>query len=62
MEGADEDQQGPPLFPYPSPLMVSQLGKLLVAELKDICSGLGLPVSGTKAVLVERVEAALTKL
>ena len=41
-----------------SPL-VWQIGKCSAAELKEMCRSLGLPVSGTKAALTERIIAKL---
>jgi hypothetical protein len=32
---------------------------MTAAELKDICKSIGVPVSGTKAVLTERIVAKL---
>jgi hypothetical protein len=39
-----------------------QLGKLTVADLKEVCAALGVAVSGAKALLVGRIEGALDKL
>ena len=38
-----------------------QLKKETVASLKEICKFLGLPVSGTKPVLIDKILAALAK-
>jgi hypothetical protein len=59
LEGSTEDTVITPSSALPYPLHLQLMANTAVA-LKEICRDLGLPVSGTKAVLVQRILQALS--
>jgi hypothetical protein len=60
LRGSTEETVGSALLLFASPQFCAKLMGNTAVVLKDICRELGLPVSGTKPVLVQRILAALS--